>query len=189
MGKASLSRDMIAAHLAWPSKELLRCADKLSRTSRLPVLDAGCGLGRNSMALALQGFSVVCADSDVASLLSLRHWLDHERLPSGSGHLYPVCADLSALGWPFATNQFSAIVCVHFFKVELLSFFHASLHDGGHLYIETFGGHGGNYLDLPKAGQLRTELSPSFDFRFYHERAVGPADHGAVAVRLLAQKR
>jgi hypothetical protein len=92
------------------------------------------------------------------------------------------------VGWPFSGDQFSSIICAHFLN-ELIASFWSSLVAGGHLYIETFGGQGRNYLDLPQAGQLRDQLSPQFDLPFYQERKVGPAGNGAVAVRLLARKR
>ena len=66
--------------------------------------------------------------------------------------------------------------------------FHSSLVSGGHLYIETFGGHGGNYLDLPKAGQLRDLLSRHFHLAVYREKPVGPPEAGAVSVKLLGRK-
>src|SRR5262249_9411513 len=99
-----------------------------------------------------------------------------------------VCADLQAETWPFGPACLSAIVCVHFLNVPLLDGFKYSLATGGHLYIETFGGQGGNFVDLPRAKELYNLLLPDFDFRFYRERRVGPAVSEAVAVKLLAKK-
>jgi hypothetical protein len=95
---------------------------------------------------------------------------------------------LNHLHWPFSQNCFGAIICVHFLDLDLFDMFHGSLVAGGYLYIETFGGHGQNYLDLPQAGQLSDLLSPNFRLPFYRERRVGPAAYNAVAVKLLAQK-
>ena len=103
------------------SKDLISRARELKSHSEAPILDAGCGYGRNAVALACHGISVVCVDQ----------W--KERLD--------------------------------------------------------FGGHGKNYLDLPKAGQLQGLLSKDFHLPFYRERKVGPADYDAVAVKLFAQKR
>ena len=75
-----------------------------------------------------------------------------------------------------------------FWTPIFLTRFAASLVPSGHVYIETFGGHGGNYLDLPKAGQLRDWLSRHFRLVFYRERQAGPTDSGAVSVKLLAKK-
>ena len=40
--------------------------------------------------------------------------------------------------------------------------------------VETFGGQGENYLDLPKAGELRDQISSQFTVLRYRERHVGP---------------
>ncbi len=82
----------------------------------------------------------------------------------------------------------SAIIAVHFVRLELIDEFHRSLQAGGHFYFETFGGHGLNYISLPRSGQLRDVLSDKFVLQFYRERRVGPAGCDAVTVKLLAQK-
>jgi hypothetical protein len=97
-------------------------------------------------------------------------------------------ADLKESQWPFSQSCFGAIICVHFLDIKLFDVFRSSLVPNGHLYIETFGGHGGNYLDLPKAGQLHDLLSRHFNLLFYRERAVGPPGFEAVSVKLLGKK-
>jgi hypothetical protein len=77
---------------------------------------------------------------------------------------------------------------VHFLDFALFENFRLSLVDGGYLYIETFGGQGGNYLDLPKAGYLKARLQDDFHFQFYREKKVGPAGCDAVTVKLAARK-
>jgi hypothetical protein len=47
----------------------------------------------------------------------------------------------------------------------------------------------GNYLQLPKAGELRSLLKEAFELEFYKERKVGPQKCGAVAVQLLARRK
>jgi hypothetical protein len=59
----------------------------------------------------------------------------------------------------------------------------------GYLYVETFGGHGKNYLQLPGAGKVKAVLQESYEIISYVERRVGPAQADAVSVRLLARKR
>ena len=169
-------------------------ADELSQLQKWPVLDAGCGAGRNAVALALLGKSVVCVDRDIECLRVLSaiapKYIARFKSPlSATGQLYPICADLDRLNWPFLPGQFSAITCVHFLKIDLLDCFWSALVAGGYLFIETFGGQGQNYVDLPKAGQLRDLLSTQFDLASYRERKVGPIEYDAVSVKLLAQKQ
>jgi SAM-dependent methyltransferase len=187
------NRELIS-HLSSPSKAMMTFADDLARNSGSPVLDAGCGFGRNAVALALRGLSVVCVDRDTDRLRKLvRFWPDCinrlKRPGFAVGQLHPLCAELDSSRWPFPQNCFSAIICVHFIRIELFDLFTTSLVPGGHLFVETFGGHGQNYLDLPKAGQLRDLLSDQFHLLFYRERAVGPPGHRAVSAKLLARKR
>ena len=73
--------------------------------------------------------------------------------------------------------------------IDLIPTFLSSLQEGGYLYIETFGGQGQNFRDLPKAKQLRESLSTQVEFRYYKERKVGPADADSVVVTLFAQRR
>ena len=181
------------SHLGLPSKALIDVADELTGLSQYPVLDAGCGFGRNAVALALRGLSVVCVDQNLGRLHTLvglapTHIAEFKQRDTGVGQLYPLLANLNHSQWPFAQKCFGAVICIHFLDIELLDAFRASLITGGHLYIETFGGHGGNYLDLPKTGQLHDLLSPHFQLSFYRERKVGPADHRAVSVRLFGKK-
>jgi SAM-dependent methyltransferase len=180
----------IVAHPGPPSKVLIGALDDLTKLSQYPVLDAGCGFGRNAIAFASRGLSVVCVDHSRDRLKSLvrsesKNCFDPKHK---EGRLYPVLAELKESQWPFSQNCFGAIICVHFLDINLFDVFHASLVPNGHLYIETFGGHGGNYLDLPKAGQLHDLLSRNFNLLFYREKMVGPLGFGAVSVKLLGKK-
>ena len=101
----------------------------------------------------------------------------------------PVQAELRADQWPFREASLNVILAIHFLDVALLQSFAQSIVPGGHLLLETFGGHGRNYLDLPKANQLRAILQSEFDLVFYREKSVGPTSHAAVSVKLLGRKR
>lgn len=146
------------------------------------MLDAGSGTGRNAIALAQLGRTVVCADRDCQRLGGL---VPNTR---SGGPLIPICIDLAPATWPFGANCFSAVLCVHYLDAALFPYFHSSLIPGGFLYIETVGGQGQNYLELPIAGSLRERLSRSFSFDLYEERPVGPAASNRRAVKLLAKK-
>jgi hypothetical protein len=54
----------------------------------------------------------------------------------------------------FGECSFSAIICVHYPVQRILLDLKAVLKRGGHLFIESFQGHGKNNLQLPKAGEI-----------------------------------
>jgi hypothetical protein len=115
--------------------------------------------------------------------------LQHRSPRQQVGRLHPLCSRLGSTSWLFADECFSGIVCIHFLTLDLLDAFHRALIPRGFLFIETFGGQGQNYLDLPHKGQLHDLLTSNFDLLFYKERAVGPRNVRAVAVKLLAIRR
>lgn len=57
------------------------------------------------------------------------------------GKVFPLCADLTKGRLPFGPRSFSAIIC------------NDQLTDGGHLFIETFGGHGHNSCAIQIRGK------------------------------------
>lgn len=173
----SVSAAAAAAASASPSKEIVRIEPKLP--SGALILDAPCGFGRNALYLAKRGHHVVCADHDVSRL---------EFVKGACPNLHAVHCDLNARGLPFAEERFDALLIVHFIPARwerLLTL----LRPGGLLIIETMGGQGENYRELPQSGSLRTVLNEKFDCESYHERHVGPALADAVVVKLEARKR
>jgi SAM-dependent methyltransferase len=194
--RRAVSRPLAAGcdDLGPASKNLMSVVGELAGDTNSLLLDAGCGYGRNAVALASHGLSVVCADQKLERLnelvrLAPKHIADLKLPKCKAWQLYPLLADLDPAQWPFRENCFAGIICVHFLNVALFKAFRSSLVAGGGLYIETFGGQGGNYLDLPKAGQLRDMLSKDFDLPFYREKKVGPPGYDAVTVKLFARKR
>lgn len=180
--------------LTSPSKNLLRFADQIAAVGKGPVLDAPCGSGRNAVALAARGCTVVGVDINRRRLMQIqpaKAWQMADGVSPGSeiGQIFTACADLKPELWPFTPSSFSAIVCIHFPMTNLVPCFISSLQSRGYIYIETFGGHGENFRQLPKAGQLKELLSKHVEFKYYKERKVGPTAFDAVAVILFAQKR
>jgi hypothetical protein len=158
------------------------------------VVDAPCGYGRNAVALAAHGCTVLAIDNDfkrLAVLNQIKASYVTQRVAGGvsAGHITTLCADLTAEKWPIVRSSVSAIICVHFAMTNLIPTFMSSLREGGHLYVETFGGQGQNFRELPRAEQLRTLLSPHVEFKYYRERKVGPPEVESVAVTLFAKRR
>ena len=175
-----------------PSTTLMKFLVRITSSYGAPILDAPCGFGRNALALAARGYHVVAVDRDIDRLRSLENSaadiLHSDRPSNACGRISSVCADLSTNRLPFAKSSFSAVICVHYPVQTIISDLDAAVQKGGHFYIETFGGQGQNYLELPKAGEIRDALA-GYDFHFYKERQVGPRSQNSVAVRALGRKR
>lgn len=148
-------------------------------------MDAPCGFGRNALPLVANGFNVVAVDKDLVRLNLLQKSIPEQTNPIGK--VFPLCADLTSGRLPFGPRSFSAILCIHYPVQNILADFDELLIVGGHLFIETFGGQGQNYLDLPEADEIRQALK-GYNMIFYNERSVGPISHNSVVVKALAQK-
>jgi SAM-dependent methyltransferase len=182
-----------STHSGLPSKTLVRHLHAFLPVGDGLILDVGCGLGRNAVALASHGASVVCVDRDLSRLRVLasavpRHVSPQTVASSARGSIFPVCAEVDEATWPFVHNKFAAIICVHFLNFRLFRHFAEALVAGGYLYIETFENRGGNYLDLPRAGELRDLLAQHFSIQFYSERKAGPSERDAVTAKVLSKR-
>ncbi len=91
--------------------------------------------------------------------------------------------------WPFAPGSVGGIINVHFLMTTLLPAFAMSLTPGAYLLLETVPGHGENYRELPRPGELSELLEPAFELVIYEERRVGPSEHEAVVVKMLAHRK
>src|ERR1700686_4454275 len=152
----------------------------------LPILDVACGSGRNAMLLSELGCTVVCIDKDLTRL-KVELGLRASRLTSSRLHLHYL--DLVKDPWPFDAGTVGGIINVHFLLPALFPCFKKSLAPGGYLLLESVPGCGGNYLELPHAGRVKSVLQRAFDFEFYKEGKAGPPGVDAVTVKLLAKRR
>lgn len=149
----------------------------------MPILDVACGSGRNAILLQQLGCTVICMDVNLSRL-------DVESTSlSASGSLRPHQIDLVKDPWPFSPCSIGGIINIHFTLPTLFPQFESSLIPHGYILLETVPGVGGNYLELPQEGDLKVALGDAFEFEFYKERHVGPQEHNAVTVKLLARRR
>ena len=151
------------------------------------ILDVACGSGRNAIQVARFGCHVLCIDNDLTQFQKYLRMSDSARTDEGA--LLTLCElDLIKEPWPFAPNSVGGIINVHFFLPSLFPHFKQSLRPNGYFLFESEPGCGGNYLQLPKAGQVRSALGNGFMFDYYRERRVGPAQYDAVSVKLFAKR-
>ena len=147
-----------------------------------PILDVACGSGRNAFFLSSLGATVICMDRE---LTRLREYLAQ----NASTGIIAQQIDLINDPWPFTSASVGGIVNVHFTCPALFPFFGSSLSPNGYLLLETVPGCGGNYMELPKKGQLKAALEGFFSFEMYKERPVGHPERNAVTVKLVARRR
>ena len=172
------------SHRSQPSPLLKKFANTiLNAASGSPIVDVACGAGRNAFYLAQLGCKVICIDRDLSRLKD--RWSDGEI----SKHLTLMEMDLIADPWPFGERTIGGIVLVDFLDRSLFQFFERSLIVGGYLLVETISNRGGNYLELPRAGELRKAFERSLEFCLYKEREAGPRRIDAVTVRMLGKRR
>jgi SAM-dependent methyltransferase len=152
-----------------------------------PILDVACGSGRNAIFLSQLGCKVICIDRDLADLR--RHGAYQVQISSGKKQRLELCQlDLVEHSWPFGEASVGGIVNVHFFLPSLFPLFEKSLSPGGYLIFESVPGCGGNYLQLPPAGYVRSLLARGFDIEVYKERKVGPPGRDAVTTKTVAKR-
>jgi SAM-dependent methyltransferase len=109
--------------------ELLK---KLDRS--LPVLDLACGNGRNGLALAAQGVSVVFADRSAESLQIVEHHLLEAGLPGRTWQVDLEQADIN----PLAGQRYAAVLGFRYLHRPLFPSLLESVTPGGVVIYQTF---------------------------------------------------
>lgn len=145
------------------------------------VLDAPTGYGRHSYCLALKGFSVVAADWDA-------NRLDAARManPAVAAEIEWRVADLRTHSETF-DGSFDLMVCTHYFSPDIVDRAMEALKPNGFFLLESFGGQGENWRDLPLKGWARNRLETDFDIITLREGPVGPLKEN-VTLKILAKK-
>lgn len=173
-----------------PSPLVRRFASKIADAAAgKPIIDVVCGSGRNAILLSQLGCAVICVDRDLSILQTQQRRLRRTLLGTALAQLTLHQMDLVRDPWPFGVCTLGGIVNIHFLLPMLFPFFESSLSPGGYLVLGTVPACGGNYLQLPKKGELKTALTKAFDLELYKEGKAGPRAYDAVTVQLLAKRQ
>ena len=165
-----------SAYVMHFAKDLIECA------ADFPIADIGCGSGRNAFFILQLGHRVLCIDKDVSLLRT------EELHPGMRKNLQILSLDVLKEAWPFAPASLGGVILVDFLPWALLPIFAESLIPNGRLLLETVSGRGGNFRELPKAGQVKAIFKTRLVIDDYREKLVGPAGNGAVTVKMIGRR-
>jgi SAM-dependent methyltransferase len=172
------------SRLLQPSPLVRKFAPTLVKAaSSCPIIDVACGSGRNAFYIAEFNSAVICVDRDLTRIK--KYFPECPR----SKQLTLLEMDLLTDPWPFGPHTIGGIVLVDFLDRSLFMRFEESVIPGGYILVETVSGRRGNYLELPKAGELKMAFENSFEICVYKEAKVGPNTSNAVTVKMFARRR
>ena len=148
-----------------------------------PIVDIGCGSGRNAIVAARMGCTVICLDKDMSRLRI--DCLD----PATRERLKVLQLDVLDEPWPFGANSLGGAIIVDFLPWPLFSALSESIIPDGFVLLETVSGRGGNFHELPLEGQLESIFKPAFVMDTYIEKPIRPRASCAVTVKMLARRK
>lgn len=162
------------------SKFVAACTQRIAVPAGASVLDIPCGFGRHSYWFAQIGCRVTGADIDKGRINAAI-----ENAPPSRHPIRWVIANLEK-ELPVESGTFDLVVIVHYFSETIILRALEALRPDGWLILETFGGHGKNWMALPLLGRVMARFENEFQVSILEERPVGPSKSNA-AVRLLAK--
>ena len=161
----------------------------VSAAAGKPILDVACGGGRNGIFLSHLGGNVICLDRDLSPFRAQKTLLKPTLFAKSYAGITALELDLIRDEWPMPADSVGGVVNVHFLHMGLFPAFSRSTARGGYLLLETIQNRGGNYMELPGSGLLKSALESSFELEIYRERGCGRARNDAVTVQLLGRRR
>lgn len=160
---------------------LQSCLERVPLRTGLRVLDAPTGYGRHAHWLSQRGCAVVGVDLDAERVKSAR-----QAAPVVPNEVVWKVANLEEQSAIF-DGSFDLMVCVHYFAESIIERALEALKPNGLFVLETFGGQGNNWRDLPSQGWASKAIAGRFHIVSLKENPVGPTKSN-VSLRLLARK-
>ena len=143
------------------------------------VLDVPCGYGRYTIWLASHGFDVTGIDLDDNALSYVSKAIEQKGLTD-------VRVEKKDILKISESDVCDVLINIHLYNKSFVPIFSRLLKKGGMLIIETPENRAGNYLELPKEGELRALLAEYFVIQQYEETQ---PINGSVAVKVIAYKK
>ncbi|MCA9814006.1 MAG: class I SAM-dependent methyltransferase [Cyanobacteria bacterium HKST-UBA01] len=151
--------------------------------AKYPILDLACGYGRNSIYLATLGCDLISLDIDAKRIEHLNE--DWNRMQQKKGAIKTICGDAESFKWSKLQLKFGGLIMVDFHSSSALSRVLPFLVDNAPILIKSIDNRGGNYLEMPKAGECRSILE-NCRVEVCEETPAGPENERRVKLRILA---
>jgi SAM-dependent methyltransferase len=146
-----------------PSKFIVDFIHKYKPSRDSPILDVGCGYGRNSMYLAELGYEVIAIDIDDKSL--------NDNWNIGFSNIHKVQIDVND-AIPFEDDSFGAIIVVHFYCKDLFKKLRNLVRKNGFIVYESVSSHGNNWKDLSVENEIVNELGDQYKILFKQSNVI-----------------
>lgn len=130
----------------------------------------------------------MCLDNDVEALSYVASLTGGPSAAPISGRLRTRHFDLEHDAWPFEENSLGGVLLVHYFHPTVFAYSAGSVRAGGFLLFESIRANGGNYVQLPPPGFVKSVLSDRFDLCYFTEKSVNVDGHVAATVKVLARR-
>ena len=166
-----------------PSPFVRKCLSDIEFLDNRRVVDIPCGFGRHSILAIEFGCSVVAIDRDESRVNYLR---EVSRAKGTSEKLDCLVGDAEQM-FDLNLGSFEVAIVADFVSTLLISQLITRMEPHGYLIFETFAGRGGNWQQLPRAGEIRACVAENVNLLEYRETAVKPGID-RVSVKCFAQK-
>ena len=163
-----------------PSAFIGQHAEMIGHRVRGPIADVACGSGRNLVPFLRSGQTIDCYDIRENSL---DPYIVNVAGPRITQHQ----VDLLSEKFDLSRSRYGLVLLVHFYSADVLAKIVRSLKPGGFLIVETIDDRGGNYLQLPRAGEVLLAIAPTIKVLSCQAKLAGP-DSVRQVIKLIGER-